>query len=180
MKRISVTVSTLAFAVLAFAGCSSTKSSTSSSATTASPPSTAAATATTVATAPTTVKASTGDAAAFCTKLAAEADLTAGFAASIGTPQQAAKLAEIKAANDAILAAAPADIHDAIATVYAVSETARKALDTTLSAAEQQAARAAATSAIADPKVKTAIASYKAWVTANCGSLSGKILSGGA
>jgi hypothetical protein len=179
MKRISATVSTLAFVLIAFAGCSSTKSSTSSSATTASPPTTASASVTTVSGAPTTAKASTGDAAAFCTKLASEADLTAGFAASIGTPQQAAKLAEIKAANDAILAAAPADIHAAIATVYQVSETARKALDPTLSAADKQAARAAATSAIVDPKVKSAITSYKAWVTANCGSLSSKILSGG-
>jgi len=175
MKRLSATVSALAFVLIAFAGCSSTKSSTSSSATTASPPTTA----TTGAAASTTAKPSTGDAAAFCTKLASEADLTAGFAASIGTPQQAAKLAEIKAANDAILAAAPADIHDAISTVYQVSETARKALDPTLSAAEKQAARAAATSAISDPKVKSAIASYKAWVTANCGSLTSKILSGG-
>ena len=64
--------------------------------------------------------------------------------------------------------------------MYQVSETARKALDPTLSAAEKQAARAAATTAIADPKVNSAIASYKAWVTANCGSLSAKILSGGA
>ena len=172
MKRIPAVAATLVFVLVGLAGCSSTKSSTAASSST-STASTSAAGATS------TTAGGSGDPSAFCAQLAADTEKTAGFAASIGTPQQAAKLAEIKADNDAVLAAAPAEIHDAIASVYRVSELAQAALDGTLSAADKRAASAAASAAVATPEVKAAIASYKDWVGANCGSLSAKILSGG-
>ncbi len=111
--------------------------------------------------------------------LAADTGKTAAFAASIGTPTQAAKLAEITADNDAILAAAPAGVHDAVAKVYAVSALARAALDPSLSATDKAAAGARAATAVGTPEVKAAITDYKTWVQANCGSAAAKILSGG-
>ena len=86
MKRIATAA---AIVVLAAAGCGSSSSSKSSSSST------------------TAAKSSGGDAGAFCSMLAADTEKTASFAASIGTPQQAAKLAEVKADNDAVLADAP-------------------------------------------------------------------------
>ena len=112
--------------------------------------------------------------------LADGTDTTAAFMAALGTPDQAAKLAEVKADNDAIVAAAPAEIHDAVTQFYAISETARAALDPTLSAADKRAAGAAAAAAATTPEAKAAIADYRTWVTANCGSLTTKILAGGA
>ena len=111
--------------------------------------------------------------------LAADTEKTASFRASIGTPQQAAKLAEVKADNDAVLADAPSEIHDAIAKVYAVSELARKALEGGLSPADKAVAAGKAATAVASPEVKAALADYKAWVQSNCGSLAPKILAGG-
>ena len=116
-----------------------------------------------------------GDAGDFCTKLADETEKTAGFAASIGTPQQAAKMAEISTDNASILAAAPSDIHDAIAKVYAVSETSMQAL----SATDKVAAAKAATDAMKDPAVTKALADYSAWVKSNCADKATKILAGG-
>ena len=177
MKRISTAVATLSFVLFAAAGCGSSKPSTAAPSTTA--PASAGATSTSAAAA-TTVKASGGlDSAAFCAKLADETEKTAGLAAAIGTPQQAAKLAEIRAANASIVAAAPAELHAAIVTVYKVSELAQKALDPTLGAADKRAAGAAAAAAAGAADTKAAIATYKAWVQAHCGALSSKILSGG-
>lgn len=172
MKRIA-TAATVVFLALAAAGCGSSSASKSSSSSTTSPDRSAGGSSTTAA------KTSGGDAGAFCSMLAADTEKTASFAASIGTPQQAAKLAEIKADNDAVLADAPSEIHDAITKVYAVSELARKALESGLSPADKSAAGRTAASAVGTPEVKAAIADYKAWVQANCGSLAPKILAGG-
>jgi hypothetical protein len=171
MKKI--TAATLLSLLLLAAGCGSSVSKTSPTSA-GSSPSTAAGGAST-----TTAAASGMGTDAFCSLLASETEKTAGFAAAIGTPQQAAKVAEIKAANDEVLAAAPPSIHAAIAKVYAVSEIARKALDTTLTPAQKRAAGLAAAAAVRTPGVTGAIARYKAWVTANCGGLAPKILSGG-
>ena len=97
MKRIATAA---AIVVLVFAaGCGSSSSSKSSSSTTAPDASGGSST--------TAAKPSGADAGAFCSMLAADTEKTASFAASIGTPQQAAKLAEVKADNDAVLADAP-------------------------------------------------------------------------
>ena len=111
--------------------------------------------------------------------LAADTDKTAAFAASIGTPAEVAKLAEIKADNDAILAAAPSDAHDAVAKFHELSALAHVALDSSLSAGAKAAAAAEAATAAGTPEVKAAITDEKTWVQTNCGSLSSKILSGG-
>ena len=120
-----------------------------------------------------------GDTSTFCALLATDADKTAAFAAAIGTPQQPAKLAEVKADNDAIVASAPSGVRAAVTKFYQVSSEARAALDPTLSLAEKQSAGARAAAAASSPDVKTAISDYKAWVQSHCGALSAKILSGG-
>jgi hypothetical protein len=127
----------------------------------------------------TTTKATAGtNAGEFCTRLAAETEETSALAASLGTPDRAAKMAPIKSDNAAILATAPAEIHDAIVKVCAVSELATDALSSTASAADRAASAKATTAATSDPTVKTAIADYTAWVKANCGDQTAKILSG--
>jgi hypothetical protein len=175
MKKILAVAASFAVIFVAATGCSSKSSSSASPSSTTAAPASGSGGSTTS----TKAAASGGDAGAFCTMLAADTDKTAAFAASIGTPEQAAKLAEVKADNDAVLAAAPSDIHDAVAKVYAVSEIARKALDTSLSPAEKRAAGSEAAAAVGTPEVKAAIADYKTWVQANCGDLSAKILAGG-
>ena len=168
MKRILTFAVTLGFLVAVASGCGSSSSKGSSSTTTAPKASSNG-----------SGSGSGKSPVAFCSMLAADTDKTAAFAASIGTPSQAAKLAEIKADNDAILAAAPSDVHDAVAKFYEVSALARAALDPSLSAGAKATAVAKAATAVGTPEVKAAIANYKTWVQTNCGSLSSKILSGG-
>ena len=118
MKNL-LKVTAVAGLLLIAVGCSSSKTATTS-------PTSAAGGSTTT----TVAKSSSGsgDAAAFCSKLAAEADQTKAFAAAVGTPDQAAKLADLKAANADIAASAPDAIHDAVAKFYAISELADTAL----------------------------------------------------
>jgi len=168
VKRILTSVITLCFLVAVATGCGSSSAKSSSSTTT-----------TPNASNKSTTSASATSPAAFCSMLAADTDKTAAFAASIGTPTQAAKLAEIKADNDAIVAAAPSGVRDAVTKFYKISGLARAALDPSLSAGAKAAAAAQATAAAAGPDAKAAIANYKVWVQTNCGSLSSKILSGG-
>ena len=152
-------------------GCGNSKSTIASS----NPSTTQAAGATT-----TTSKAaaSGGNTGEFCTRLASETEATTALKKSIGTPDQAAKVARIKTDNAAILVAAPSEIHDAIAKVYAVSELATNALSGSQSAADRVASAKATAAATSDPAFKTAIADYTAWVTTNCGDQTAKILSG--
>ena len=118
------------------------------------------------------------DTNAFCAKLAAETEETAGLAAAIGTPDQDAKVAAIKAANADIEASAPAEVADAVNKFYAISELASNALLTS-NAADKVAAVKAAADAAKDPAVKAAIADYGTWVKANCGDQATKIMGGG-
>jgi hypothetical protein len=165
MKSLTRTAVLVVLLVVA-ASCGSSKSTTAST-----NPSAGVAT--------TTTKAAAGtNTGGFCTRLAAETEATSALAASLGTPDQAAKVAQIKSDNAAILAAAPAEIHDAIVKVYAVSELASDALSGTASAADRAATAKATAAAASDPAFKTAIADYTAWVKANCGDQTAKILSG--
>ena len=169
MRQTVKAAAIVTFLFVAAPGCgSSTASKASSSSTTAL----AGATTTAAAT-------SGGSTTAYCSMLATAAGKTAAFAASIGTPQQAAKLAEIKADNDAIVAAAPSGIRSAVTKFYGISNLARAALDPSLSPADKAAAGQRAATAVGTPEAKAAIADYKAWVSANCGSLATTILSGG-
>ena len=168
MKRILTFAVMLGYLVAVASGCGSSSSKGSSSTTTAPKASSNG-----------SGSGSGKSPVAFCSMLAADTDKTAAFAASIGTPTQAAKLAEINADNGAILAAAPSDVHDAVAKFYEVSALARAALDPSLSAGAKAAAAANAATAVGTPEAKAAIADYKTWVQTNCGSLSSKILSGG-
>ena len=169
MRQTFKAAAIVTFLFVAAPGCgSSTASKASSSSTTAL----AGATTTAAAT-------SGGSTTAYCSMLATAAGKTAAFAASIGTPQQAAKLAEIKADNDAIVAAAPSGIRSAVTKFYGISNLARAALDPSLSPADKAAAGQRAATAVGTPEAKAAIADYKAWVSANCGSLATTILSGG-
>jgi hypothetical protein len=170
MKNLMKTVA-LAGVLLIAVACSSSKTATTSP--TSAAPAAGASTSTTAKT-----SSSSGDTAAFCAKLAAEADQTTAFAASVGTPAQAAKLADLKAANADIAASAPDAIHDAVAKFYAISELADNALTST-NPAEKAAAVKAAADAAKDPAAKSAIADYTAWVQANCGDQTSKILSAG-
>ena len=169
MRQTFKAAAIVTFLFVTAAGCGS------SSASKASSPSTTAPTGATT----TTGAPSGGRPTAFCSLLATDAGKTAGFAASIGTPQQAAKLAEITADNNAIVAAAPSEIRGAVTKFYEISTLARAALDQSLSPAEKAAAGGRAATAVATPEAKAAIADYKAWVSANCGSLATTILSGG-
>ena len=170
MRQTVKAAAIVTFLFVAAPGCGSSTASKASSSST-----TALAGATTTAAAAT----SGGSTTAYCSMLATAAGKTAAFAASIGTPQQAAKLAEIKADNDAIVAAAPSGIRSAVTKFYGISSLARAALDPSLSPADKAAAGQRAATAVGTPEAKAAIADYKAWVSANCGSLATTILSGG-
>ena len=169
MRQTFKAAAVVTFLLVTASGCGSSSASTASSSSTTAP---TGATTTTAAT-------SGGSTTAFCTTLASAAAKTGALAASIGTPQQAAKLAEIKADNDAIVAAAPSAIRGAVTKFYEISNLARAALDQSLSPAERAAAGGRAATAVATPEAKAAIADYKAWVSANCGSLATTILAGG-
>lgn len=175
MKRLLTAVLSVLLASVPFAACGSSGSSTAS-------PTTAGATATSRSTAGTTVPATTAasgtSASAFCTMLAGAVDHTKALAGAIGTPDLPAKLAAVKADNDAIMAAAPAEVKDAVATVYQVAEKGQAALDPSLSPTEKQAASAAALAASRAPETKTASTTFQTWVRDNCGPLTSKILAG--
>ena len=176
MKNFAVVTASLAILLITVAGCSTSPSSSASlSTTTTQAPAAGAGSADTTTTTP---SATGGDPGAFCSMLATGVDKAGALIAAVGTPQLAANLAEVKADNDAVVAAAPADIHDALVKFYAISEAARRALDPSLSAADKRAAASDAATAAGTPEAKAAIADYKAWVQAHCGSLSAKILSG--
>jgi hypothetical protein len=172
MRRIAAVTAMVTLALLAATGCGSSGGSSASS------PSTTQASAERAGSS-TTVAASGTSTTEFCSMLATATGKVAGLAASIGTPEQTAKLAEVKADNDAIVAAAPADIHDAVATFYAVSELAQQALDPSLSASERASLGSQAATQAGSAEAKAAIADYTTWVTANCGDLATEILSGG-
>ena len=87
-------------------------------------------------------------------------------------------MAQIKSDNAAILAAAPSEIHDAIAKVYAVGQLGTDALSDSQSAADRVARAEAIAAATSDPAFKTAIADYTTRAKANCGDQITKILSG--
>jgi len=169
-------VSVLCAVAVLTVGCGSSKSSVATSPSSSAP-------ASSVSTSPSVDSASTttaggssggGDSAAFCSRLAAEVDKIAGFAAALRTPQQAAKLAEIEADNAAILAAAPSDLHDALAEVNTASTLSRKVLTGT--AAERIAASKAAADLVKSAQWRTAVADYTAWVNGHCSALAHKIL----
>ncbi len=169
MRRTFKAAAVVTFLFVAAPACGSSGASKASSSSTTAP---TGSTTTTAAT-------SGGSSTAFCSMLATAAGKTAAFAASIGTPQQAAKLAEIKADNEAIVAAAPSGVRSAVTKFYEISNLGRAALDPSLSPAEKAAAGGRAATEVGTPEAKTAIADYKAWVSANCGSLATTILSGG-
>ena len=169
MRQTFKAAAVVTFLLVAVAGCGSSSASKASSPSTTAPPGATS----------TTGARSGGSPTAFCSLLAADTGKTAAFAASIGTPQQAAKLAEIAADNTAIVAAAPSEIRGAVTKFFEIATLARAALDRGLSPAEKAAAAGRTATAVATPEAKAAIADYKAWVSANCGSLATTILSGG-
>ena len=152
--------------------CSSSKPTVSAASTTtlAAPP--AAGDSTT-----TTASSSDGDPAAYCAKLAAATDTRAALAAAIGTPNQAAAVADTQATNQDLVTSAPAAIHDDLVAVFHLSEMGVTALLSN-STADKMAALQAEQAAAKDPANVAAQADYKAWVQANCGDLSAKILGG--
>jgi len=163
----------LAGLLLVAVGCSSSKpTATAGSSTTTSAGGAGGASSTTTA-----ASGSGGDTTAFCAKLAAEVDQTAALRAAIGTPDQDAKVADIKAANADIEASAPADVADAVTKFYAISELGVAALSSN-SPADKAAAVQAAAAAAKDPSSQAAIADFKTWVQANCGDQAAKILQG--
>lgn len=176
MHRTSTALAAVALVLLTLAGCSSSKSSTSTATTTGGGASTSAGATTSSATSSTVESGSSSS--DFCNLLSAGVDRAKGLAAAVGTAGLASKLAEVKADNKAVLDAAPAELHDAVAKVYAVSEKGQAALDPSLSSAQKAAAASAAMTAMRTPEVKAAIATYKSWVTAHCGTQATKILSG--
>ena len=118
-----------------------------------------------------------GNAGDFCAKLTDELDKSKALAASVGTPAQAAALAEIETANASIVAAAPPELHDTMIKINEMSAAARNAL--TATPADRAAAAKAAAATVSDPAVKAATATYTAWVTTNCGASATAILNGG-
>ena len=175
MKRTLTAVLSVLLVSVPAAACSSSGSSTASP-TTIGVTTTSGSGAGTPAPTPTT--ASGTGASDFCTMLAGAVDNTKALAGAIGTPDLPAKLAAVKADNDAIMAAAPAEIHDTVATVYQVAEKGQAALDPSLSPADKQAASAAAIAASRAPETKTASTTFQTWVKDNCGPLTSKILAG--
>jgi len=175
MKHFAAVAASVAILLVTVVGCSSSQSSsTSSSTTTPQAPATGAGSSDSS----TTAGAVGGDTAGFCSRLATGVDKAGALIAAVGTAELAAKLAEVKADNDAIVAAAPGELRDSLVKFYAISEVARRALDPGLSAADKRAAATQAAAAAGTPEAKAAIADYKSWVQANCGALSAKILSG--
>ncbi len=116
---------------------------------------------------------------AFCNRLAAGVDHLAAFQAGLRSGNTTTAMEQIAAENKAILAAAPSDIHDALATVNSASEKAAKMLDRSLSSADRAALSQEVAAITTSAAWKTAVADYTKWVTANCGTLGTKILTAG-
>ena len=111
----------------------------------------------------------------FCGVLIEQAAKVADFPDKIGTPEEAAALEAVTASNQLILAAAPDELSDAMATINKVSELARKVLTSD----DPAAASAASAEAASSPEATAAFADYRAWVSEHCGADAATILSTG-
>ena len=111
----------------------------------------------------------------FCGVLIEQAAKVADFPDKIGTPEQATALEAVAASNERILAAAPDELSDAMATINEVSELARKVLTSD----DAAAASAASAEAASSPEATAAFADYRSWVTDHCGADAATILSTG-
>ena len=111
----------------------------------------------------------------FCGVLIEQAAKVADFPDKIGTPEEAAALEAVTASNKRILAAAPDELSDAMATINEVSDLARKVL----TADDPAAASAASAEAASSPEATAAFADYRSWVTDHCGADAATILSTG-
>lgn len=114
----------------------------------------------------------------FCNLLKDGRDKANALIAAIGSPDFASKLAEVKESNDAGVAAAPAELHDALAKFYEVSEIAQRALDPSISPSEKADLTNQARTQATSPEMAAAIETYKTWVNAHCGALAAPILEG--
>ncbi len=103
-------------------------------------------------------------------------DKAAALRAAIGSPEFQTKLADVHASNQAITAAAPAELHAAVSTVFELSEKAQQALDPSTSAANKQTLMMEARTEVTSAPVMAAINEFKAWVNGHCGSLAPAIL----
>ncbi|MBK6669882.1 MAG: hypothetical protein V9E99_13525 [Microthrixaceae bacterium] len=110
----------------------------------------------------------------FCGVLIEQAAKVADFPDKIGTPEEAAALEVVSASNERILAAAPDELSDAMATINEVSELAFKVLTS-----DDPAASSASAEAASSPEATAAFADYRAWVSEHCGADAATILSTG-
>ena len=110
----------------------------------------------------------------FCGVLIEQAAKVADFPDKIGTPEEAAALEVVSASNERILAAAPNELSDAMATINEVSELAFKVLTS-----DDPAASSASAEAASSPEATAAFADYRAWVSEHCGADAATILSTG-
>ncbi len=113
----------------------------------------------------------------FCNRLALGVDRLQAYAKEIRT-NHADFIAKVTAENKAVLAAAPSELHDALATINTAAEKTRAISDPSASTADRATASKALSAFIGQPQYKAAGQQYKTWVKTNCGALAPKILLG--
>lgn len=160
--------------LLGAAACSSS-SSTKSGATTSSKTSTASTSSTSPSSSSTSSSSATtgsGGAAAFCATLLETKQRSESLVPKVAAGDPMA-LEEIAKDNAAVLAAAPSELHDALAKVQQEADLARTALQAT--GAARATASANMLAMTKDPSFKAAVATYTQWVNAHCGADAAKI-----